>query len=575
MKRGLWALTALLLLPVAEAAGQTPESRGDLNREMDVTRAYEPTVDKATKLNVKPDMTDTMTLRPEMSYRISPNPVSYGFEVEPIRAAQVNTSLYRNPSPLYLKAGLGVPFQSLLDFYYSPKGNGRGKFGVYLNHYGQWSKIANDMDIKAPAAETFNSAGIFGEHRFGRMSVSGGIGADFDKVSRYGYYAPVPGPAPIDTTANGLRQNFTTVRGNVMLGHAFEDLSYFNFRIGLDAAYFADRADNAETGIKGRIDMGKQFGGSELTLGLRYEGYFGSKNLSDYQDNLVSIVPLYRFRTSKFDFALGFDVTLNNYKAPGDADSRHNDWKFFPQLKVKADIGSGYFIPYLEIDGKMNNNGYRNLTARNPYAFDGLLSVDNPEYNGRVGFMGNFSSAFSYKVYGGATFYRNLPLFYNLCYYGIGDISEGNLFGVLVDDTRYWTAGAEIEGRVGGSFGVEAGVQYRGYKMDGFDEPFNFPKLTARLALKYNYRDRLILTLGGELAGPRDMIESAVGADGFDLVLNPVGTTFDLRVGAEYNVSRRIGVFLNGNNLLNQKLYRFNRYPGLGINALAGVKLQF
>ena len=58
-------------------------------------------------------------------------------------------------------------------------------------------------------------------------------------------------------------------------------------------------------------------------------------------------------------------------------------------------------------------------------------------------------------------------------------------------------------------------------------------------------------------------------------MLNPVGTTFDLRVGAEYNVSRRIGVFLNGNNLLNQKLYRFNRYPGLGINALAGVKLQF
>ena len=50
---------------------------------------------------------------------------------------------------------------------------------------------------------------------------------------------------------------------------------------------------------------------------------------------------------------------------------------------------------------------------------------------------------------------------------------------------------------------------------------------------------------------------------------------FDVYFGAEYNISKRIGVFLEGRNLANQRIYRYNQYRDLGINMLAGVKLQF
>ena len=59
----LCAAVALAFLP---ARAQKPE--GDLNREMEVTRAYEPTVSEANKLNVKPNLVDTVKLRPEFSY---------------------------------------------------------------------------------------------------------------------------------------------------------------------------------------------------------------------------------------------------------------------------------------------------------------------------------------------------------------------------------------------------------------------------------------------------------------------------------------------------------------------------
>ena len=41
---------------------------------MGVTRDYEPTVNEASKLNVKPDMNDTVALRPEVTYKISSEP---------------------------------------------------------------------------------------------------------------------------------------------------------------------------------------------------------------------------------------------------------------------------------------------------------------------------------------------------------------------------------------------------------------------------------------------------------------------------------------------------------------------
>ena len=57
----------IILIAAAVAAcpawAQKPEE-GDLNRQMEVTRDYEPTVNEASKLNVKPEMNDTVELRP-------------------------------------------------------------------------------------------------------------------------------------------------------------------------------------------------------------------------------------------------------------------------------------------------------------------------------------------------------------------------------------------------------------------------------------------------------------------------------------------------------------------------------
>lgn len=574
MKKGIFGAVALLTLPWAYTAAQTPNDKGGLNRQMEVTRAYEPTVDQATKLSIKPDMVDTMTLRPEVNYRISPTPVNYGFDVEPIRAANINTSLYRDLTPGYLKAGLGIPFQSVLDFYYSSGAKPRGSFGVYANHYGSWSKIKNDFGIKTPASETFNKIGAFGEHRFRRMAISGEIGYNYDMVSRYGYYSYLPGPVGIDTTAAGLRLHYSTIHEKVTFGHSFEDLSYFNFRLGLAAAHFSDRFDNTETDVKVNADLGKQFGAHAFTFGIRYEGYWYG-----YINHIVTFSPLYRLMgDSRFDFALGFDYTASGWDMRHiDGDSGDNDKAYFyPRMEMSVNIGSGYFRPYVKIDGALHSNSRRNTIAQNPYAIEGPWMPNTSQHNGRVGFTGSFTSAFSYNVFGGLTYYKDMNVFINYFNY-----QPGNTFWHFTTDAHYWTAGAEIEGRVSGAFGIDAAIQYFGYTMDGLDKPANLPDLTAHLRLKYTCRDKLILTAGVNLTGRRYFYEYPQPGDlrpkpgNQFYTINPVNAVADVYFGAEYSLSRRSSVFLNGSNLLNQKLYPFNRYPGLGVNAIAGVKFQF
>lgn len=174
--------------PKTEKAAETKETKaGDLNREMEVTRAYEPTVSEANKLNVKPNLVDTVKLRPEFSYGITPSPIAYGFEVTPIKAATVDIDLYKRLNPLYAKVALGYPMQSLADVYFNTTGKSKGMFGAYLNHYGSWSKLENGDGIETPASQTFNKIGVLGERRWTRYVLNGEIGVDYDMVIRYGY----------------------------------------------------------------------------------------------------------------------------------------------------------------------------------------------------------------------------------------------------------------------------------------------------------------------------------------------------------------------------------------------------
>ena len=56
---------------------------------------------------------------------------------------------------------------------------------------------------------------------------------------------------------------------------------------------------------------------------------------------------------------------------------------------------------------------------------------------------------------------------------------------------------------------------------------------------------------------------------------NRLPAAFDLNAGVEFKVHRMISVWTQLNNVFNRKYERWNNYPSVGFNFLAGIRLTF
>ncbi len=155
------------------------EDAASITQRIEVTRQYVPELGEAQKLDFPPRMADTVTLKPDISYAITPTPWKSVFDTEPIAPVAISTAEYRHQRPFYLMLGGGYPAQSRLDFYAAFSTPRDIRAGVYANHVGQWAKLENERGTKEPASWTENGVGLYAGRDFGTRSL------DFD--IRYGY----------------------------------------------------------------------------------------------------------------------------------------------------------------------------------------------------------------------------------------------------------------------------------------------------------------------------------------------------------------------------------------------------
>ena len=555
------AIALTLLLAAASFGAAAQET---LQKEVEVTRAYEPSVGDFFKLGLQPDLTDTAQMRPEFNYEITPRPLSYGFDIERINPAKINTIENRRLFPYYVKAGVGYPLRSLLDFRMTRPLSPQSTLGVWLNHRGQYAKIRNDQGVKAPSFQSFNSLGITAEKKFRRdWTLAGEAAYDFNNVTRYGYYTyGNPLPESFDTTRQGLGQFFHDVRGKIAFGNSFTDLSKFNFRVTADVSYFADRFkyDQLEWRAGAEAAFGVGMDG-RIRIDADYDATNGLNNLDDYKNDVLTAGAVYGYDNGDFRFSLGADYVYEN-------ESDGSRSRLLPRFTVSKDLFEGRITPFAEVDGRVTKNDYRHLAGINPYIASGATAPNTTQYDARIGIRGTLGGGFKYKLYGGYSYAEDICYFVNLYDYH----SQGNTFGTLSDDLKIWTVGLETEAKLWDALGVYVGAWYRSYDSEHYAEAGGMPEIEGNVGLTWNYRKKLYLDAHVTVIGERYFYQYR---DYTDLEAVKASAMPDLHFQADYFFSERLGVFVHLGNLFNRDLYRFNRYKLLGINAQAGVKLSF
>ena len=591
MKRYITTLIILCAVSLSASA--------QVAKQVEVTKDYAPEISEARKMDIAPNMVDTITLRPEIDYTITPRSFASALGTHRFNPATVTYWEYKRQYPFYLKLGAGYPFNTVGDLYATTHRADVGYLTGYAQHYGQYSKLRyksafdgkNYKDNRS--MQMNNKFGVMGGKYFGRYTLSGDLFYRMDTYHRY----PLHNEYAIDDEGVTVpvlefkrrKIDFEDVNLALSFGDSFADYSHLNFKVYASADFYNDKSEHfivderyQQINVTGGLALAREITKrSALSLDIDYQGYYGLRSLKAYNNSVVGGTLLYRHRSGGLvDLTIGAKILYDH----NPADTKKQDrWHAFPYLAMSLNINDkGSFVPYVEVDGELQNNSYYSLVRRNPYVAilggaDGSLSANtilpNTElWNVRFGVSGHSaSSKFAYRFYANMSFMKNALYWYNI---------NQIFFGVESAKRNIWSLCGAVDYKPISQLLLTAEV--KGSLYTNFANVKDaLPDVEALLKARYTHK-KITLGLSAELYGSTKWtyvqdytlfgLTEQVNTGEFNA---PV--SLDLSLYADWHVSKTCTVYAEGNNLLGDVLptYRWAFYREMGASFTVGVKVQF
>ena len=415
MKRVYYIILLLALVPCALQA--------QVQKQVEVSKDYTPTVSTAQKLAIVPDMTDTVMMRPDVDYTVTPRSFETSLMPNKFRPATITYWDYNSSRPLYAQLAMGAPLASEADLYVSTYNKDRGYAMAYANHWGDYRSRYNLLDEKVTSktSEMDNRIGGRAGLFLGRRLLEVDLSADHRLRHRY--------------PSTGEKIEFGRADGKIRFGDDFTDMSRWNFNLEAAGSLFADKVESAkfnQAAVQGSVALGRLIADRHLLrLTAAYDGAFGSKALKSYRNNIFSVGARYGLETDRFELTVGADYYYDDVDYS--TDSPHH---IFPYLRMSWKNTQEGFVPYIEVDGSLRRNDFASLIFANPFlqasteVAEALSSQPNEtSYNGRAGFGGNVGSGlFAYNVSAELNIADNHLYWYSMgADYGVADAYQHSL----------------------------------------------------------------------------------------------------------------------------------------------------
>ena len=553
----------MICLCAVVAAAAVPAA-AQVQKQVEVTRDYVPSVAPASKLAIAPDMTDTVRMRPEIDYTITPMSWQSNLSTEKFRPATLTYWDLNRPRPFYLKLGAGYPLRSEGDFYASTQNPDIGFLSVYANHRGGYARPENYLGVKADSRNMNNRVGITLGAYTGKRKVEGDFSYDMDDYRRHGGYEGQTGLG--DKIATGLADAV------IRFGDDFADLSRVNFELAVRGSFFHDGSVVRDEAMEVSNDLFRQYGyGASGALArrfgshmLRFEAEFDSRHglkACDYSDNTVRAGLRYGRDGGAVEYTLGADYIYDRLAGKG-----HH--YVTPYVRLRFDIGrNGHFVPFIEADGNLRNNSFMSLTRRNPYVIPGTWADNTLEYSFRVGVAGNAAKdRIAYRLTFNAAFAGDEVFWY---------VRDYMWFGVETARCNTMSFDALFEYRPVSSFLLSLGATGRLFS-DNTSLAVARPSFEARAGIEYSYR-KWSFGASAHMA-TKTRWTSLISGDAGEEPRSEIfvdNLSVDVNASVEWNCSSDVSIYLEGRNLANAKSYPIAYCPNYGIGFLAGVKVQF
>lgn len=534
-------------------------------KQVEVEKDYTPSVSKAQKLAMIPDMTDTVMMRPDIDYSFMPRTYETSLLTENFRPATISYWDFVRKRMLYVKAAAGVPLMSEADVYVSTYNKDRGYAMAYLNHEGDYqNRTAMDgvTSIKENTSQMSNRLGGRAGLNVGRHLLEVDIYGDQQMRHRY--------------PSTGELIRFGEVAGALRFGDDFVDLSRWNFNVELGGGLYYNKARNADdekfnqSQFSAKASLGKMLGNHLLKLHAGYMGVYGRGALDGYKNNILMAGARYGVSGNRFNFLIGADYYHDRVSESGN--SPHH---IFPYVRMMWNNSKQSFVPYVEIDGELKQHNFGALSYQNPYITtsqgvvpgqDFFSLANETLYNGRAGISGNLGKGiFAYNLSAQFTIADDHLYWYNL--------GADYMFATAYQHS--FTANGNIVLRPSGWF--EAQLNVCAYVWENYDDYYSSrPNFELDLGLRYTGRRVSAGVNIGYMGGIKWMSYAEAADGGFPMfVASKTDSTFTLAVDAEWRINDHWAVFAEGRNLTGSKVYEWLHYYRDTAQGLVGLKFNF
>ena len=572
---------SLVVLSSSAFAQENPSENSSTDSlKMDVTFVgeREMVVKDALKLQSWPELRKLENSKRDFAYRLlakrmNVTPVWSMIKPVRLRVDAPLSRLYRG----YARAGYGLNNTPLIDISYTDLRSREGTWGVNGSHF------ATNAPLGLVDERFKDSKGSVWISRFiGKERVD--LSADLSRQNIVFY-----GNAQNDTVGPvndlGTHERYITVGADVAFKSHHRDSTDLNHEIALRWFQMRDLQSTVENNFEGTFEAGKFVGKEHFSL----SGYMNIDRLvigANNPDNvktdaaIVSLTPMVTSFRGPLTVRVGAGLWID-----ADKQSRNGEgsrFHFYPKVEASLRVLRDVFVPYISLDGRLDQNRLETVIRDNPFYYSSLDSEFRTTSISReieVGMRGTITEALSFQVFGASAHYEDYMYFVNDTL-----LDSGTRFSSFYDTLTVTKLGGHLTLDLIDNLELRlAGTLFK-YDANGLESAWNLPSTTWSIEASYDFLEKFKVDCAVEIIGSRSGItqvlpypEAEPIPQNGDIISYAVKlpSYIDANIGVEYRYNTRTAVWLRCSNITNSSYRNWIGYPVQGFQALFGASYAF
>jgi hypothetical protein len=509
-----------------------------------VTSAFKPTLREPVKINFSAASPSPDSTRPTLQYNVPEQNLFFVYQpatLQPLAAYIDSTIHWENKN--FIKAGYGNYTTPYVEAGISL---GDGQTSVINIHAKHISSDGQDLSEQYGKTDA-EVIGIFNPNE----NIEWGGKVFFKNTNQYRYGFE---PDTLKFNKSDLQQQFTTFGGEIGLRNKQINSYGVSYDPSIAINEFSDNRSGKESNFILNAPLSKSFGDIfAFNLGL-------NANLTNYTSDtagtinnvLYTLSPAIQFKTPNVKIVAGISPSWDN-----------DVFSMLPNFSAEAKLKDERFILQAGWIGYYNKTTYESLAGMNPWLEEPTFLLDTRITEAYAGFKGSTGSHFTYNAKISYLQFRNQPLFVNDTITGksFNVVNEANMKDIRVHGEIGYTFQEKFSLLAGATFN-----QY--YNLQTNAEPWGLLPTEINGSLRWAiFKDVLIKSDLFFWDGAQYRMQN--------LQPGKLSPAFDLNAGIEFPVLPKFNFWAQFNNIFNNKYERWDQYPVLGFNVLAGFVYSF